>query len=62
MKPYWSKAPDWARYMAQDESGDWFWYEKEPRAGSESWSHEGGRYEFARAAGEAWRGTLEERP
>lgn len=26
--PEWKDAPEWAQYVAMDESGDWFWYEK----------------------------------
>ena len=26
MKPYWKDAPLWARWLAQDYSGIWYWY------------------------------------
>lgn len=29
-KPDWSKAPDWANYLAQDGCGLWYWFEVEP--------------------------------
>ena len=30
MKPSWSDAPEWANWLAKDESGEWYWYENEP--------------------------------
>ena len=30
MKPDWDSAPEWAEYMAIDEDGSWWWFEKEP--------------------------------
>lgn len=33
MKPDWKYAPDWAKFLAQDEDGSWFWYEAEPIVG-----------------------------
>lgn len=30
MKPDWKDAPEWARYAAMDNGGDWCWYETEP--------------------------------
>jgi len=29
-KPSWDDAPSWANYLAQNEDGQWFWYEKKP--------------------------------
>lgn len=29
-KPSWDDAPKWANWLAQDESGQWWWYEYEP--------------------------------
>lgn len=31
IKPEWSNAPEWANYMAMDQSGKWFWFENEPK-------------------------------
>ncbi len=30
MKPDWKDAPDWAQWVARDESGRWYWYQDEP--------------------------------
>lgn len=29
--PSWDDAPKWARYLAQDSDGAWWWYEKKPQ-------------------------------
>lgn len=29
-KPKWNDAPDWARWLAMDSNGQWFWYELAP--------------------------------
>ncbi len=30
MKPDWKDAPEWARWLAMDDDGEWFWFESEP--------------------------------
>ena len=30
MKPDWDDAPEWAKYLAQDECGTWRWYMFQP--------------------------------
>jgi len=30
MKPEWKDAPPWAKWLAMDNNGDWWWYENEP--------------------------------
>lgn len=36
--PYdWSGAPRWAKYLAQDADGEWFWYANEPELGRWCW-------------------------
>lgn len=29
-KPDWKDAPEWANYVAMDDDGSWWWFEKEP--------------------------------
>lgn len=29
-KPSWNDAPEWAKYLAQDRAGSWWWYEEKP--------------------------------
>lgn len=31
MKPDWSKAPKWAKWLAMDKFGDWYWFEDHPQ-------------------------------
>lgn len=33
----WSRAPNWAEWVAMDKDGRWHWYEDEPRPGDASW-------------------------
>lgn len=33
----WYDAPEWAKYKAQDEDGEWRWYSHAPRADDERW-------------------------
>src|SRR5690606_32966667 len=35
--PSWDDAPEWARYLAQDKDGTWWWYEKKPRILGTCW-------------------------
>lgn len=64
-KPSWDDAPEWANWLAQDEIGDWFWYERKPENADddEFWFSD---YDFELASdGEenpSWRNTLETRP
>jgi hypothetical protein len=44
-KPDWKDAPEWARYLAMDEFGVWWWFEYKPNYGqthSTYWGHNGG--------------------
>lgn len=58
-KPKWRDAPYWAQYLAMDDSGDWFWYELQPKRSGTHWDASGGRMELGR---KSWDETLEERP
>lgn len=31
MKPDWKDAPEWARWVSQDDDGQWHWWENEPK-------------------------------
>ena len=31
MKPDWKDAPEWARWLAMDGSGEWWWFEESPK-------------------------------
>ena len=58
-KPNWNSAPEWANYLAQDENGDWYWYEDQPEAGYNQWYTRSGR---SREAAVDWKTSLETRP
>ena len=60
MKPDWSKAPSWAKYLAMDQNGTWFWYEFKPKAEYGEWIHSGGACEAVNM--DNWKNSLEKRP
>jgi len=64
-KPDWKSAPEWAQWLAQDEDGEWFWFEGQPTDKSCSWQDDANGK--VRSAGlseenETWAFTLEKRP
>src|SRR5690606_29104169 len=66
-KPSWYDAPPEASHLAQDQCGDWYWYEGEPRAGDYSWVPSEPAAMFTHIVGQGltqqdWRNTLEARP
>jgi hypothetical protein len=68
-KPSWDDAPHFAKYLAQDECGEWVWYECLPEASIQSglWiPNADGDYCYASDLGGTenpqWADTLEERP
>lgn len=62
-KPDWKDAPDWAEWLAMDEDGECFWYEKQPTLGEFSW-YDGGEFEETSSfcVDVSWQKTLERRP
>ena len=66
MKPSWGDAPEWARYLAKDKDGKWYWYRVEPDCdGFHCWKTEFMEdYEDAKCSGghPNWKKSLEERP
>lgn len=61
MKPSWSDAPEWAKYLAMDKDGWWWWHELEPKITFvEEWISEG---RFKQCKDNIhWLDTLEPRP
>ena len=41
MKPDWKDAPEWARWLAQDRSGEWYWHQYEPQWEGAEWESVG---------------------
>lgn len=67
IRPPWSKAPDWAKYLAQDGDGTWYWYGDRPLAstsGSKVWIRANNQAQQAVVEhdDDAWKGTLEHKP
>lgn len=63
MKPDWKDAPRWARYLAMDAGGLWYWYAMEPAKGNDSWYRvEASRMRRAETKDVTWGSTLEPRP
>ena len=62
-KPDWKDAPEWANWLAQDESCEWFWFEYKPVRRHDDWGVKTkGRYANANFYNESWKETLERRP
>jgi hypothetical protein len=61
MKLDWKDAPEWARYLAMDASGWWYWYEQEPAAYRYRFIPEDGQ-SIPALEDQSWRDTLEKRP
>lgn len=66
MKPIWNDAPQWARWLAMDATGRWWWYAEKPRRGfGDSWRNPWGTrvQEAGFTPGRTgWSATLEQRP
>ena len=63
MKPSWNDAPEWAKWLAMDKDGFWYWYEKSPFTGEKAWWAEGGKCEKAGEPNtDDWTNTLAMRP
>lgn len=58
----WAGAPEWAKYKAQDESGDWWWFELAPIEDDNYWENRGEESRFSDASTSEpnpdWRTTL----
>ena len=65
-KPSWADAPEWGEWLAQDDSGDWYWYASKPtNPGMKSWWPAPGANNVQCGKGEVlgeWCDTLEKRP
>jgi len=61
MNPDWSKAPEWANYIAMDNNYQWYWHENEPEIKWDFWNNPCGK---AQIVGEHiyWKNSLQKRP
>lgn len=69
MKPDWNDAPVWAKCLACDEDGNWYWYEEVPYCICDEgkWSIPiSDEFDYAGCTSgeicENWQETLEQRP
>ncbi|HUT62985.1 MAG TPA: hypothetical protein VMZ04_03410 [Anaerolineae bacterium] len=66
MRPNWKDAPEWAQWLAQDEDGCWYWYQKKPKAfGEGCWERLTIEHFIDIASYPTfpnWQDTLEQRP
>ena len=63
MKPDWKDAPDFAKYLAMDSFGDWYWYETKPKSSVNDGEWVSYIGELAWAGGSTyWQDSLEQRP
>ena len=65
MKPSWDTAPKWAKWLAQDQDGTWFWFDKKPideKSFGEWYPPLGGKCEKNIDANDNWDITLEHKP
>lgn len=60
-KPLWSDAPSWAKWLAMDSSGSWYWYEQKPERGNRAWDADG-ELDLARLPDHEWEESLESKP
>lgn len=60
-RPDWNDAPEWARWLAMDYNGNWYWYKNEPKTTAcfLFWDAPGDT-QGAKIRG--WRLSLEQRP
>jgi hypothetical protein len=61
-KPGWKNAPDWAKYLAQDENGSWWFFSNEPKPLQTLWNNDGLDSLKSNVKNHNWRETLESRP
>lgn len=65
--PSWDSAPEWAMFLAQDRSGNWYWYQYPVEVDDDWWiEKEGFDGQMMEIKGfpkrEDWRDTLQSRP
>lgn len=60
----WSNAPKWARYAAQDLTGESWWFETKPETSYlfDDWRYGGRTKKITPKRNPKWKETLQERP
>jgi hypothetical protein len=62
MKPSWKKAPKWAKWLAMDSDGQWFWYEEKPEKLMTMFVSDGKEQYAPMPSTPPWKTSLEARP
>jgi hypothetical protein len=57
-KPDFKTAPGWANYVAMDECGEWYWFEKRPHIQNLTWDSDKGKVVRALVVKEEWQDSL----
>lgn len=64
--PNWAKAPDWARYVAQDKTGTWRWHFNKPKLVDGFWTSKNiSSYDhagYSKIVEKSFEKSLQERP
>lgn len=62
--PNWDDAPDWAKWLAQDQNSAWHWYESKPISTVYDWKNANDEhYTYAPVfESDSWRKSLQQRP
>jgi hypothetical protein len=64
MKPQWKDAPEWAKWLAMDKNGQWYWYEGpcKPEHDENRWDCDEGIGEKVGVPEPNWEDSLEAKP
>jgi len=64
MKPDWKDAPEWAKWLAMDDGGEWTWFEVEPEVEEalRFWAEKPGTMFASAGYCSVWKHTKEEKP
>lgn len=57
----WANAPEWAKWLAMDKDGEWYWFEEKPVREKCTWQCDLGKCKITESVRLDWRESLEER-
>ena len=62
MKPDWDDAPEWAKYLAMDDDGSYYWFDSEPELHRGTFYSKSDNSEIKFAGNERFIPTVEGKP